>query len=83
MKLFLFQLIGALAYATLAYGTTGLYANMICIACSQVEKLKKNLSDIRQTTSLESPDNQTSQHMFQDMKKKLKQCIRHHQQILE
>jgi hypothetical protein len=73
-----------------------LYATLVCIACSQLEKLRANLLDIRQkpNTYVEDSDAEpdreeeetqahTSQEVFHRMQKQLNACVRHHQLILE
>jgi hypothetical protein len=72
-----------------------LYATLVCIACSQLEKLRANLLDIRQkhdtsdlNSSAEAQQEEqgrvhTSQEVFCHMQKLLNDCIRHHQDILQ
>ncbi|XP_033607071.1 uncharacterized protein LOC117282255 [Cryptotermes secundus] len=74
---------------------TSLYATLVCIACSQLEKLRANLLDIRQefgtpaqdsgaeTDTEEEEQVQMSQEVFCRMQEQLNDCIRHHQLILE
>jgi hypothetical protein len=79
------------------FGFPGLYATSVCAACSQLEKLRAAILDIRQThvTSKEvcgaETDQQegqgqgqarTSEELFGHMKKQLNDCIQHHQQII-
>jgi hypothetical protein len=66
----------------------------MAITCSQLEKLRANLLDIRQeydtpaqdsgaeTDTEERREVQTSQEVFRRMQKQLNSCIRHHQQII-
>jgi hypothetical protein len=65
----------------------------VCIACSQLEKLRASLLDIRQThgtterdwkdeTGQEEGHVYASDEVFHHMQKQLNDCIRHHQQIL-
>jgi hypothetical protein len=71
-----------------------LYATLVCVACSQLEKLKLVLLGIRQTQVIseqhcgdeiqqsdihEHPN--VSDESFRRMQKQLNNCIRHHQQI--
>jgi type VI protein secretion system component VasF len=42
------QLLGAVIYTIILLGFNGLYATLVCIACSQLEKLRASLLDIRQ-----------------------------------
>jgi hypothetical protein len=73
----------------------GLYATFTCTACSQLEKLRANLLDIRQKyynadkdsgdeTDQEEEEQQvqTSEELFPHMQEQLNDCIRHHQQII-
>jgi septum formation topological specificity factor MinE len=66
----------------------------VCIACSQLEKLKAALLDIRQTYVTSDQDceaetgpqerqwqDHASEDAFHHMQKQLKDCIRHHQEI--
>ncbi|XP_021912980.1 odorant receptor coreceptor-like [Zootermopsis nevadensis] len=55
-------------------GFTGLYGIMICVACSQLEKLRAALLDIKQETS-------EHEGTFSRMQDQLNACIRHHQEI--
>jgi hypothetical protein len=75
-------------------GFNGLYATLVCIACGQLQKLRTNLLDIRQTHDTEQQNSvaetdqeeerqvHTSQQVYCDMQKQLNDCVRHHQQIL-
>jgi hypothetical protein len=75
-------------------GFNGLYATLVCIACSQLEKLRANLLDIRQKPDTSEQDSgaesdreeetqvHTSQEMFRRMQRQLNECVRHHQEIL-
>jgi len=59
---------------------------MICVACSQLEKLRMNLLDIRQKHKpfpFTAPDDNQEYVYISDMQAQLKACIRHHQQILQ
>jgi hypothetical protein len=73
-----------------------LYATLVCIACSQLEKLRANLLDIRQQpntyeedsgaeTDREEEETQAhnSEELFCRMQGQLNDCVRHHQLILE
>jgi hypothetical protein len=72
-----------------------LYATLVCIACSQLEKLRANLLDIRQKLDTSAHDSgaetdreeetqvHVSQEVFRSMQEQLNDCIRHHQLILE
>jgi hypothetical protein len=75
-------------------GFLSLYATLVCVACSQLEKLKLALLDIRQTHVIseqhggEEIDQQgtgalknTPSKPFRHMQEQLNNCIRHHQEI--
>jgi hypothetical protein len=79
------------------FGFPSLYAMLVCVACSQLEKLRAAILDIRQThvtseqdcgaeTDQQEGQGQrqfsTSEKMPSHMQKKLNDCIRHHQQII-
>ena len=71
----------------------------MCVACSQLEKLRAALLDIRQTHVItdhysgednyhhhhhhhhSEQHNDISEHVSQHMRKQLKDCLRHHQNI--
>jgi hypothetical protein len=59
----------------------------VCVACSQLEKLRAALLDIRQTHVTAERDCGTegqaraSEELFRHMQKQLNNCIRHHQLI--
>ncbi|PNF35138.1 hypothetical protein B7P43_G09269 [Cryptotermes secundus] len=89
------QIMAAAFYMVLFFGMWGLYATLVCIACSQLEKLRANLLDIRQEHKTQEQDSgaetdteeeeiqvHTSQEVFRRMQGELKDCVRHHQQIL-
>jgi len=73
---------------------TNVYATLVCVACSQLEKLRPNLLDIRQTHVIpgqhcgdeiqqsdvhEQP--RPSDESFRHMQEQLNNCIRQYQQI--
>ena len=75
-------------------GFESLYATLVCVAGSQLDKLRAALLDIRQTigTSLqdcggESDEQEaagkknTHSEQFRHMQEQLNNCIRHHQEI--
>jgi hypothetical protein len=85
----------ATVYVLTFTNSLGLYASIMAITCSQLEKLRANLLDIRQKpdtltqdsgaetdTEEEETQAETSQEMFRWMQKQLNDCIRHHQQII-
>jgi signal transduction histidine kinase len=74
------------------YGFISLYATLVCVASSQLEKIRAALLDIRQThgTSLQDCGGQTGEReaaglknthseQFRHMQEQLNNCIRHHQ----
>jgi hypothetical protein len=78
-------------------GFASLCATLVCVACSQLEKLTAAILDIRQThvTSEQDCGAETDQQegqgqgqfrtcdeLFGHMQKQLNDCIRHHQQII-
>jgi hypothetical protein len=71
-------------YEGIAYGFVPLTITLIAVACSQFEKLRAALLDIRQkhvTTDSEQDDGQVDE-AYRDMQDKLNACIRHHQKIV-
>jgi hypothetical protein len=79
------------------FGFPSLYAMLVCAACSQLEKLRAAILDIRQThvtskqdcgAETDQQDGQgqgqvrTTEELFGHMQKQLNDCIRHHQQII-
>jgi hypothetical protein len=93
-SLHLLQVVASFFMTCLTVGFTGLYATLVCIACSQLEKLRASLLDIRQThvtaqqdcgTQADQQDAQgqdpASEERFRHMQTQLNNCIRHHQQI--
>ena len=77
----------------IVFGFPSLYATLVCVACSRLEKLRLALLDIRQPyviseqTFREERDQQkegefhTSEEMFRHMQNQVNACIRHHQNI--
>jgi hypothetical protein len=77
------------------YGVPSFYGTLVCIACSQLEKLRANLLDIRQKLDTSAQDSgaetdrdegrqvQIYQELFYLMQEHLNDCIRHHQLIIE
>jgi hypothetical protein len=79
---------------SLYFGFQSLYSTLVCVAGSQLEKLKAVLLDIRQThdTSLQDCGGETDEgetagqknthsEQFRHMQEQLNNCIRHHQKI--
>ncbi|XP_021920425.1 odorant receptor 2a-like [Zootermopsis nevadensis] len=90
----LVQAIGSLFITCAFAGFLSLYATFICVACSQLEKLRAAILDIRQTyitlqqecgaeTNKQDGEGHplTPEELFGHMQKQLNDCIRHHQQI--
>ncbi|PNF24006.1 hypothetical protein B7P43_G08634 [Cryptotermes secundus] len=88
------QGIASLLTASVFVGSSTVYATLVCVACSQLEKLRAALLDIRQThitaerdcgiqaDLLESQGQaRASEELFRHMQKQLNNCIRHHQEI--
>ena len=80
--------------AGLYFSFPSLYATLVCVACSQLEKLRAALLDVRQThgTSLQDCGGETDEReaaeqknthseQFRHMQEQLNNCIRHHQEI--
>ena len=76
------------------FGFPSLYATLVCVACSQLEKLRATLLSIRQAdlvynqactdkTDKEKTDSDSynPEELFYHTQKKLNECIRHHQEI--
>jgi hypothetical protein len=67
-------------------GYPSLVATLIAVACSQFDKLKSDLMDIRQqhiTPRHGEEDEQVPTRANCDFQVKLNACIQHHQEILE
>ncbi|XP_021941929.1 uncharacterized protein LOC110840919 [Zootermopsis nevadensis] len=89
------QFVATVTWASFFYGVPPFYGTSICIACSQLEKLRASLKNIRQKNDAPEKDSraktdqdeereaQTSQQVFQHMQKQLNDCVRHHQLIIE
>jgi hypothetical protein len=97
MKSSLKQGIAALFMACIFFGFPSLYAMLVCVACSQLEKLRAAILDIRQTHVTSEQDCgavteqqegqgqeqvRTSEKMPSHIQKQLNECIMHHQQII-
>jgi hypothetical protein len=77
------------------FGFLSLYATLVCVAGSQLEKLRAALLDIRQTYGTllqdcgggidereEAGQMNTPTEQFRNMQEQLNNCIRHHQEIV-
>jgi hypothetical protein len=65
-------------------GFQALYATLVCVACSQLEKLRANLLRIgegRVRTKQDSDDIMETVPGSEEIQKQLIDCIRHHQTI--
>jgi hypothetical protein len=71
-------------------GLPSLYATLVSVACSQLEKLRASLLDIRQTQGdcgtqagqqEAQGQAQKSEELYHHMQKQLNECIRYHQEI--
>jgi hypothetical protein len=96
LKYMRFQFVAAFVYVSTIFGFLGLYATLMCVACSQLEKLRASLLDIRQkhdtaeqNSGAEADQEEeeeevvyTPQEVFRHMQKQLNDCVRHHQEIL-
>jgi hypothetical protein len=89
------QGIASLFMACVLYAFPSLYATLVCVACSQLEKLRAAILVIRQThvtseqdcgdvTDQQNEEGQTrsSEELFRHMQRRLNDCIRHHQEII-
>lgn len=88
------QVLASLVIINLCAGFPGLYAMLVCAACSQLEKLRWDLLDIRRAVAKsqqnclaaaeqqqEQGQRQCSEELLRDMQQQLNGCIRHHQEI--
>ena len=93
-NLFLTQGITIMFVVTINIGFSSLYATLVCVACSQLEKLGAALLDIRQTrvASDQKRENERdgqeselqthyAEQLFRRMREQLDECISHHQEI--
>ncbi|KAJ4437155.1 hypothetical protein ANN_17290 [Periplaneta americana] len=84
------QGIAAIGFAAFMYTFPPLYATLVLIACSQLEKLRNTLLNIKQKCILfnqKSSDGskeqfQIPEEMFFQMKEQLNKCVRLHQDII-
>jgi hypothetical protein len=78
------------------YTTPAFYGTLVCIACSQLEKVRANLLHIRQKLDASELDPssetdreeketqvQTSPEVFHHMQRQINDCIRLHQLVIE
>jgi hypothetical protein len=89
------QGIASLCMGYTFFAFPSLYATLVCVACSQLEKLRAAILAIKQThvtseqdcgdeTDHQKEDGEThsSEELFRHMQKQLNDCIRHHQEII-
>ncbi|KAJ4437159.1 hypothetical protein ANN_17294 [Periplaneta americana] len=82
--------VNTLGLASILYAFPPLYATLVVIACSQLEKVRNILSNIKQqcilSEALTTVDKklvfETPEKMFAYMQDQLNECIRLHQQII-
>jgi len=88
------QVLASIVIISLCAGFPGLYATLVYVACSQLEKLKAALLDIRQSQVTSEQDcgaengqqegqgqGHNSEDMFRHMQKELNNCVSLHQDI--
>jgi hypothetical protein len=84
--------VASLVCINICVGFPSLYATLVCVACSQLEKLKLALLDIRQTHVVSEQDcgkdvhqqegeGDTCVELSSQVQKRLNNCICHHQEI--
>ena len=94
LNISLLQGMAALFVTGIHLGFINLYTTLVCVACSQLEKLKLDLLNIRQIdviseqlcgNEIQQPDfheqPRLSDEPFRHMLEQLNKCIRHHQKI--
>jgi hypothetical protein len=91
------QSIASLHFECTYFGFTILYAVLVCVACSQLEKLKSNLSAIKQRrlalqgdSAIQSETGEegrglvlSTESLFYYMQKQLNECVQQHQLIMQ
>jgi hypothetical protein len=82
-----FQVIASMQLQCMYFAFTILYAVLVCVACSQLEKLKANLSDINWKSSTSEGSGAKcetdAQELVSAAQKRLNECVRHHQLIIQ
>ena len=85
-NVFLTQVIASFFGLFILYGFPSLCATLMIVPCSQLEKLRAALLDIRQAQDNyhhhSGRHTDISEHVFQHIQKQLNNCICHHQNIL-
>jgi hypothetical protein len=87
---------GTLPTICFFYGLPSFYGTVLCIACSQLQLLRRRLLDIKEETETLEQDSGfetgqekgkgqacSSQTVFSHRQKQLNDCVSHHQLILE
>jgi hypothetical protein len=86
IKLCFLQCFTSLLAMGIVYGYMSLVITLIAVACSQFDKLKAAILDIRQqhiTPQHGQENDQVHTAANCDLQAKLNACIRHHQDIIE
>jgi len=86
LKFTYLQSFTSLLVLSIVCGYVSLVTTLIAVACSQFQKLKVAILDIRQqhiTPNHGLEDKQVHKAANCDLLKKLNSCIRHHQNIIE
>ncbi|PNF24042.1 hypothetical protein B7P43_G08624 [Cryptotermes secundus] len=88
----LMQTFATILFLGTSFGFPLLYATLVMVACSQLQKLRTNLLDIKQELIPSEADSGSdggeesvsrSENGFCRMQTQLKECVRHHQAILQ
>ncbi|KAJ4437180.1 hypothetical protein ANN_17315 [Periplaneta americana] len=79
------QFLAMVRFFALFYACPHLYVTTVCIACTQLKKLKMYMSEIKQqiTSKTKSSENFNNQDYKCRMERQLKDFILHHQQIIK
>jgi hypothetical protein len=86
LKFTYLQCFASLVAAGVVCGYTSLVTSLIAVACSQFDKLKAAILDIRQqhiTPHRGKEDDQDHTVANSDLQAKINACIRHHQNIIK
>jgi len=86
LKFTYLQCFTSLVAVGVLFGYLSLVTTLIAVACSQIDKLKAAILDIRQqhiTPHHRQEDEQDHTIANCDLQAKLNSCIRHHQNIIE
>jgi hypothetical protein len=78
---------------SIVFGFPSLYATLVCVACSQLDKVRAALLDIRQkhivsdqifgdeTDQQKEGEPYNSEEIFRHMQTQMNACVSHHQEI--